>query len=332
MVTKQTRETGRYLVRREAFTLVELLVVIAIIGILVALIIPAVNSVRDAARATTCKNNLRQVALGVRSYSESREGTLPAQWKTANPLPWENFSWAVAVLPHIEHQNVRESLDLDRLPFAEPNRAITSLSLPVFECPASPGSPRKIFKLQMTNGSDAISGIAAGARDYVAIHDVIFPDNEIRRGAWRGGISGTEFDPVEANDAPGDNNMLADQRNTFDPNARTIPGSLSKVPDGLTNTVLLVEQAGRPDQYEDNRFIAVAGNSEGTWATGDLDLFGAPGVQKNNTTGPYSFHKNVNVAMCDGSVHSWPASIDPLVMRSLLTADGAEIIDDGDWR
>ena len=333
-ITGSWATRGRW--RRTAFTLVELLVVIAIIGILIALVLPAISHVKTIARANTCRNNLRQIAMGVQSYSLAKSSKLPAQWRTANPMPWENFSWAVEILPELESGNVRDGLDFEQLPFSDRNRAITSGSISIFECPATPSSPRKITKLQLTNGLAELTGIAAGARDYVTIHDVLIP-GELRpsRGVWRGGSSGTEFDTSDnkfMGEDTGPEASIDAALNSYDATVRTIRGSLEKVPDGLSSTVLLVEQAGRPDKYTNGVFEMPSAGPSGTWATGDMAIFGDAKLQLNNTAAPFGFHNNATVAMCDGSVHSWPASMDPAVMRALMTADGNEIVDDADWR
>src|SRR5687767_402597 len=98
---------------RSAFTLVELLVVIAIIGILIALLLPAVQAAREAARTTQCKNNLHQLALGVQHYHETHKH-LPRYWgwelgdKSDNRGVWGN--WFVHILPYIEQDAVYEGI------------------------------------------------------------------------------------------------------------------------------------------------------------------------------------------------------------------------------
>ncbi|MCA9212005.1 MAG: DUF1559 domain-containing protein [Planctomycetales bacterium] len=318
------------------FTLVELLVVIAIIGMLIAITLPAINFARISARANTCKSNSRQVALAVIGYSMSKDGKLPRQWRTANPLPWDNFSWAVSILPQLDNSNVGDTLDLNALPFSDFNRQASSVSINIFECPATPSSPRKITKLQMVGQPTSLTNIEAGARDYIPVHEILMPDGSIERGIWRGGETGTEFDANRmfggdeaVPEAPGDADFAA--ANTYDATSRTLRGSLD-APDGNSNTVLLVEQAARPDKYVKGGFEASNVQPSGPWATCDMAIFGSVAPQQNNYDAPFSFHGSATVVMADGSVHTWPASMDVAVMRALLTADGNELVDDADWR
>jgi prepilin-type N-terminal cleavage/methylation domain-containing protein len=99
---------------RKAFTLVELLVVIAIIGILIAMLLPAVQQVREAARRTDCLNNLRQVALATHMFNDSNGAFPPA--RTADPPKFDVScagpeSWMVRILPYIEQNNLHALWD-----------------------------------------------------------------------------------------------------------------------------------------------------------------------------------------------------------------------------
>ncbi len=103
--------------RVSAFTLVELLVVIAIIGILVALLLPAVNSAREAARRTQCINNIRQVGLAILNY-ESANRELPAADRRTDPPVKSLFSWVTLILPYLEETAVHDTVDFT-IPFYE---------------------------------------------------------------------------------------------------------------------------------------------------------------------------------------------------------------------
>ena len=135
--------------RSSAFTLVELLVVIAIIGVLVALLLPAVQAAREAARRAQCSNNLRQLALAAHNYEDTfkrlmagstgpmnGKQSFPAGW--ADPqrgcCPWGHFSWAAIILPYMEQQNLYNSINFNQPAWAESimehnggNQALTAI-------------------------------------------------------------------------------------------------------------------------------------------------------------------------------------------------------------
>src|SRR5689334_1255126 len=94
--------------RLRAFTLVELLVVIAIIGVLVALLLPAVQAAREAARRMQCGNNLRQLGLALQNYHDVNQ-TFPLNYR---PVVGGTYSWMQAILPYIEQQNLYSQLTI----------------------------------------------------------------------------------------------------------------------------------------------------------------------------------------------------------------------------
>src|SRR5881628_2538177 len=103
--------------RRRGFTLVELLVVIAIIGILVALLLPAVQAAREAARRAQCTNNLKQLGLSVHNY-ESAQSSFPVGGVSTNNFgTWttnvNNLSWRALVLPYMEGTNQANALNFN---------------------------------------------------------------------------------------------------------------------------------------------------------------------------------------------------------------------------
>jgi prepilin-type N-terminal cleavage/methylation domain-containing protein len=97
---------------RRAFTLVEILVVIAIIGILVALLLPAIQAARESARRTHCQNNLKQAALALHNY-ESAKKTFPPFCELPRTTTFQPFSAQARLLPYIEEENIARLVDFD---------------------------------------------------------------------------------------------------------------------------------------------------------------------------------------------------------------------------
>ncbi|QEG23947.1 DUF1559 domain-containing protein [Mariniblastus fucicola] len=136
--------------RQTGFTLVELLVVIAIIGILIGMLLPAVQSVRAAARRTVCANNLRQISLSVLNY-ESAHGYFPenqigpGEANGAGGFETGYYSWLVPILPHIEQNNLHDLFDLRvnngdgdgyKVSDTHINANAVSTLVPTFLCPS----------------------------------------------------------------------------------------------------------------------------------------------------------------------------------------------------
>jgi len=133
-------------IRQRGFTLVELLVVIAIIGILVALLLPAIQMAREAARRTQCNNNLKQIGLALHAYHDTHQ-RMPPGWIAQHPttrqpywLGQPGWGWAARLLPFIEQQNVSQNLiDFDR-PITDPiNDEARLANIPTYRCPSDTG-------------------------------------------------------------------------------------------------------------------------------------------------------------------------------------------------
>ena len=127
------------------FTLVELLVVIAIIGILVTLLLPAVQSAREAARRTQCTNNLKQIGLAMYGYHDSY-GRLPYAAGHAGGSPRSNgHVWSTAILPYIEEQNLYGLIDANKHMKAQDPQLWTTV-VPIFICPTDERASNPIFE------------------------------------------------------------------------------------------------------------------------------------------------------------------------------------------
>ena len=139
--------------RRRGFTLIELLVVITIIGILVGLLLPAIQSAREAARRIQCSNNIKQAALALLNYSSAKKKLPPsANWRIMSGGKWNidpNFTylgvvnnanlaenWVIMILPFIEGRDVSLAFDLTK-PIPDPaNATARSIPIPILRCPS----------------------------------------------------------------------------------------------------------------------------------------------------------------------------------------------------
>jgi prepilin-type N-terminal cleavage/methylation domain-containing protein len=134
-----------------AFTLVELLVVIAIIGILVAMLLPAIQAAREAARRAACTNNLKQIALALLNYHETRKqfplGSYTAV-KEDHPAEEDGLGWATQILPQLEEQAIFDQLKNNKVPGYEGDPWITD----------HPPALRGIFKVAHDNSLRPITG------------------------------------------------------------------------------------------------------------------------------------------------------------------------------
>ena len=120
------------------FTLVELLVVIAIIGILIALLLPAVQAARESARRTECTNHIKQIALGLHNY-HTAHGTFPPGAVYEGQAYHQGHSWMALLFPFIEQGDLYDRLDFNRLPNQSPNhRVYLNLEIEMLKCPSDP--------------------------------------------------------------------------------------------------------------------------------------------------------------------------------------------------
>jgi prepilin-type N-terminal cleavage/methylation domain-containing protein len=132
--------------RADGFTLVELLVVIAIIGVLIALLLPAIQSAREAARRTACSNNTKQVGLAIASYQlakgvfpASNSSELPASASTSDWQFFRNHSWASVILPYAEEKSLHQLIDFSKSSLNKANASAASTIVRMYRCPSYAG-------------------------------------------------------------------------------------------------------------------------------------------------------------------------------------------------
>jgi prepilin-type N-terminal cleavage/methylation domain-containing protein/prepilin-type processing-associated H-X9-DG protein len=331
--------------RRAAFTLIELLVVIAIIAILIGLLLPAVQKVREVASRAKCSNNLKQLVLACHNY-ENALGRLPVPYSTGD-------SWFVQVLPHIEQTNLlngytRYSPSAPTVTWQSPvNAAAVAVRLPVGECPSSPAPQTTPV---WTDSASTIPG-EYGRTDYYAVSGVNATAYQAAWGVTPGDGSGIFGGQV--NGATG-----------------LTPGeSFTAATDGTSNTIAIAEGSGRPwifiaggkqvnSMSDPNYTPASAGGTmpnaavadrqgwlvwatvtHGAWAhnnTYNVNTFNAAGttlvgpcaVNCSNARGVYSFHPSgANVGMADGSVRFLTTSTTPKNLTALVTRRNGETLD-----
>jgi prepilin-type N-terminal cleavage/methylation domain-containing protein len=208
---------------RKAFTLVELLVVIAIIGILVALLLPAVQAAREAARASQCKNNLRQLGLALHQYHDTMK-QVPAGWIADAPEGVPGWGWASHLLPHLEQTNV-EQLIARQLPIADPaNQQARETVLRILLCPSD--GFEDVFMLGGGGGHDHEDD---GDHDHSV--DEGTPLFRIARSNYIG-----MFGTIEIEDSPSKSDGMFFHNSAI---------KFANVKDGLSNTLAIGERSSK---------------------------------------------------------------------------------------
>jgi prepilin-type N-terminal cleavage/methylation domain-containing protein len=142
--------------RKTGFTLIELLVVITIIGILVALLLPAVQAAREAARRASCYNNLKQVGLALHNYHDVNRSLPPGwmAWDPATGRPWPQgepgWGWAPRILPYLEQESLQEQINFSVPILHDAYHELREHSLAMYRCPSDFGD--SVFNLHESDG------------------------------------------------------------------------------------------------------------------------------------------------------------------------------------
>jgi prepilin-type N-terminal cleavage/methylation domain-containing protein/prepilin-type processing-associated H-X9-DG protein len=314
---------------RRGFTLIELLVVIAIIGVLVALLLPAVQSAREAARRSQCTNNLKQIGLAVQNYHD-RTNALPG---AQLPRGLTSFSAITHLLPDLEQSTLYNALNCSVLTDADPaNATVKFTSVSSFVCPSDAGNTALEQLGGPTNymadmGSWIVWQYADGPNTGLAQPNGVFYGNSHTRFAEvRDGLSNTAFFS-ERILADGNNGVVSPIADVFF--AKTQPTTINDA----------VSQCQSLDVLDlSNQFPLFMG---APWLNGQHICLHvtAPNTRScgfftalRAIMPPSSYHPGgVNVLFGDGSVRFIKDSINVITWRALGTRAGGEVVSANDY-
>ena len=308
------------------FTLVELLVVIAIIGILVALLLPAVQAAREAARRMSCSNNLKQIGLAVHNYHAANRCFPPGNIiKEAGVCPGSRpfesddaTCWLVSILPFVEQKALYDAYDFNAYNEGAPNQQVRETSVATYVCPSDVGTDKLMVPARgpasevfgavpyMPGSYRAVSGRSEGLRYLDSGEIASYPE------PWRGPI------------------------HTVGVFGFTTEG-FRDVQDGTTNTLLAGESTTKTGRgYRTFWAYSYAFYTMSAATTGQPRTFyadfdrcrdeGGTGKEKPCERGWGSFHAGgMNFALCDGSVRFLADSIDMELFAQLSTIGAGEV-------
>ena len=300
--------------RRSGFTLVELLVVIAIIGILVALLLPAVQQARAAARRTQCTNNLRQIGLGMLNYESALGSFPPGQKKFCSGANCEAVAWSGFFLAYIEERGIHDQIDF-KLSLTDPiNRPAFTSQISSYLCPST--------------------GIRNQSRDgdFVGLfpaHRFGLPEN--KGGGYACidyfGNAGPDKDRIHpSGQRYGSNRGMLLEIENGRLEARTV--KMRKIVDGTSKTMLVGEATGRGTNG-----VKLTGAWGSGWNTAEVN--NQPNAVNDPDDGQeilarkkdeiYSDHQGgAHTLYCDGSVHFLGDETDLAVVLSICSRNGKE--------
>jgi prepilin-type N-terminal cleavage/methylation domain-containing protein/prepilin-type processing-associated H-X9-DG protein len=269
---------------RAGFSLLELLVVILILGILAALLMPAIHSVREASRRLHCMSNLRQIGIAITAYE-----MLHRAYPPPNVQYPQQHNLLTFLLPHLDQQSIHDRYHWDQSWDTAVNAVATQVDIPTFQCPSTPHDTRF-------------------GTDFAACLNIVSP---ARRTLLSAGLVRERSSWVS---------MLQPSRTTS-----------AMVADGLANSFMLFEDAGRPAKY-----VARTRRSGSTRGAGWADAnssFEVHSLCRNgslincrNDNEIYSFHTNgCNFLYGDGSVHFIVQDMDPETFVSLFTRQAGDV-------
>jgi prepilin-type N-terminal cleavage/methylation domain-containing protein len=296
--------------RQASFTLVELLVVIAIIGVLVSLLLPAVQKVREAARRMACQNNLKQLGMALINYHSTNQ-SFPLGWFNSGPV---QNCWIARILPQIEQDNLYRQIDFSN-DFSAGDYGVNAARLALLRCPSAP-TERDDESERATTDYSATNLRQQGGVDLSPWYpqpNLYDNGGVLKRGPVAGDSSGNRIRDIQ---------------------------------DGTSNTIMVAECAGRNVRWVNGAIdygTVTGGDWSGGWANpaNEVEVRGynpatrtrgheaLPPCAVNCVNGDeiYAFHRGgANVMLADASVHFLKASTDIVLLRALITIHGKEVV------
>jgi prepilin-type N-terminal cleavage/methylation domain-containing protein len=320
---------------RSGFTLVELLVVIAIIGILIALLLPAVQAAREAARRSQCTNNLKQIMLGVHNYHDTFN-KMPAGYIMIGAMSVgvsrQHTTWGISILPYIEQGALYDRFDLSLRSVQLNPTAVVQTSVATFSCP----SHEYAGQLYRPDAEAALSaGYGWTARDY--------PVSSYKACMGRSGfLNGTlTVYGHNSNACSNASTCRMDWIGMFPTvgYSQLQYANFSAVRDGLSNTLGIGEYATKTQlgrggfwNYPWGGFV-VGGVGPTTVSVGLPDFVKCMSISGSTTNtwdcyyGFASFHPGgLNFALGDGGVRFISTNIDFSILEAAATRSGGEVV------